>query len=175
MKKSVYSIAKISTITCLIMFFFTIGVYQLAGAKDVPAVEKNMAQVKRLVEIAYNQRDLGAVDEIIAPDYIGHMNGKKNETAGPAMVKNHITENLGIYPDFKVTIEDIFGQGDKVALRWIFQGTHKAFGKQMTTHGIFIGRFADGKIVEGWQMFDNLGSSEKLGFKLIPPPAPDQK
>ena len=159
MKKSVHSITKISMIACFILFFFTVGFYQLAGNKAPSTVEENKVLLKRLVEEAYNQRTLGVLDEIMAPDYVMHTNGITYENVGPEGVKINITENLQLYPDFKVTIEDMFGEGDRVALRWIFQGTHTQFGKQVTLAGIYICRFAEGKIAEGWQIYDNLGSS----------------
>ena len=61
-------------------------------------------------------------------------------------------------PDIQLTIEDIFAEGDKVAVRWTFRGTHTGAsllsgsptGDAFTAVAISIYRFANGKIEEDW-------------------------
>jgi predicted ester cyclase len=61
------------------------------------------------------------------------------------------------------------GEGDVVVTRWTATGTHQgdlmgmpATGKQATAAGISIDHFADGKLVAGWAMFDQLGFLQQL-------------
>ena len=79
------------------------------------------------------------------------------------------------FPDFHVTIEDQIAEGDRVATRWTMRGTHEGefrgispTGKQITVTGIGIFRFSDGKVVESWDNFDQLGMMRQLG--VIPSP-----
>ena len=56
------------------------------------------------------------------------------------------------------TIEALAAEGEKVAVRWTFRGTHTGHslsrgaptGEPLTVVAIAIYRFADGKIEEDW-------------------------
>src|ERR1700730_7767231 len=58
-------------------------------------------------------------------------------------------------PDIHDTVEDVVAGADRGAIRWKGYGTHRgadlmgipASGKQVTANGIYIFRFAGGKIV----------------------------
>ena len=61
------------------------------------------------------------------------------------------------FPDLRVTTEDVLEEGDRVALRWKAEGTHRGdlmglapTGKRVTLTGIEILRVSGGKIVERW-------------------------
>jgi len=73
------------------------------------------------------------------------------------------------------TIDDAIVEGDKVAWRWTFRGTHTgplmgipATGKAIAFTGITIDRVAGGKIVERWNQADFMGLMQQLG--AIPAP-----
>jgi len=79
------------------------------------------------------------------------------------------------FPDVRLTIEDMVAEGDKVAVRWAWSGTHRGeymgiapTGKEVTYTGITIHRITGGKIVESWDEVDNLGLMQQLG--VAPPP-----
>ena len=66
--------------------------------------------------------------------------------------------------------EDVFGEGDKVAVRWHVTGTHTASlfgipatGKSMDISGISILRLVDGKIAEDWVSEDTIGLMKQIG------------
>src|SRR3970282_2938390 len=63
----------------------------------------------------------------------------------------------------------------KVIYRWTGSGTHQgtlfgipATGKKMSVDGITIDRFSESKLVESWNVFDQLGMMQQLG--VIPSP-----
>ncbi|RBP47070.1 ester cyclase [Arenicella xantha] len=62
------------------------------------------------------------------------------------------------YPDLHFTINDLIGEGHKVAIRWTMTGTGSD-GVKMTTSGTNIITFKDGKAVSNWQ---NGGTSADL-------------
>jgi predicted ester cyclase len=73
------------------------------------------------------------------------------------------------------TIEDIFGDGDRIAVRMTNRATHcgtyrgiPATGKQVTFGAIWIFRLADGKIAEVWRCADDLGRVVQLGGTIVP-------
>lgn len=64
------------------------------------------------------------------------------------------------FPDLHYVIHDVFGEGDRVALHWTFEGTHEKEGgpgvigaveptdEEIEIEGINIARVEDGQIVE---------------------------
>lgn len=138
--------------------------------------EQNKDLERRLIEEAWNQGNLAAVDELVAPDFVDHT-APPDLPPGAEGHKAFIKMYREAFPDAHVTIHDILAEGDKVVYRWTGSGTHQgtlfgipATGKHMSVNGITIDRFADGKLVESWNMLDQLGMMQQLGVI----PAPEQ-
>ncbi len=79
------------------------------------------------------------------------------------------------FPQPRLIIHDVLGEGDKLACRFQMEATHQgAFmdlpptGKTVHVSGITILRFASGKCVERWNQVDMLGWLQQLG--AIPTP-----
>jgi steroid delta-isomerase-like uncharacterized protein len=80
------------------------------------------------------------------------------------------------FPDAIVTAEQVVAAGDRVAALYRLRGTHKgdfmgvlASGNAIDVTGMTILRYESGKIVERWQMLDQLTLLQQLG--AIPVPA----
>ena len=138
------------------------------------SAEENKAIFRRYVEEVSNEGNLDLVDEIFAR-YVSHQPDGHTEERGPEDVKRFIGEFHQAFPDFHSTIEDQIAEGDKVATRWTIRGTHQGefrgiapTGKQITVTGIGIFRFSEGKVVESWDNFDQLGMMQQLA--AIPQP-----
>jgi len=130
--------------------------------------------VRRVAEEPWSG-DYSSIDELVAPEYIGH-DPAMPDTIGPQGVKDFYDQFKAAYPDGKLTIQQQIGEGDYVASRWIGTGTQQGelmgvapTGKQVTVTGITISRIADGKIAEEWTNWDTLGMLTQLG--AIPAPA----
>jgi predicted ester cyclase len=74
------------------------------------------------------------------------------------------------FPDVQVVVDDVIEAGDKVVLRWHAEGTHRGAieglsptGARVSVTGISIDQWRDGKIVESWTQWDNLGMARQLG------------
>jgi predicted ester cyclase len=113
------------------------------------SVERNKASVRPFIEEPWNKGELATLDELCAPNYILHGLGGLQE------LKIGCTDVRRAFPDFHFTVEEMIAEGDKVAFRWTTWGTHQGeyegiapTGKVVTTTGITILRFAEGKIVE---------------------------
>ncbi len=131
--------------------------------------EENKAIVRRLLERAYNAKDLTVVDEVIAQDYVGNFNG--HERKGPEGVKEHFSGDHAGWPDSHAATEEQIAEADKVVTRWTWTGTHTgstdlgpATGKHSTCPGMTISRMSSGKIVEERWIWDNLGWLGQLGL-----------
>ena len=138
--------------------------------------EENKAIGSRIIEEVWNKGDLAAVDELVSPNHIYHFPGRE-DIKGPEGLKQFATMARTAFPDLHITIDDMIAEGDKVACRFTWRGTHKGemmgiapTGKQVTVTGIVISHFVGGKEVEVWESTDSLGMFQQLG--VVPPMGP---
>jgi predicted ester cyclase len=139
------------------------------------ATEENKNTFRRYVEEVSNKGKLDVVDEIFGR-YVSHQPDGHTEERGPEDVKRFIGEFRQAFPDFHSTIEDQIAEGDKVVTRWRASGTHQGefrgaapTGNRITVTGTGIFRFSEeGKVVESWDSFDQLGLMQQLG--VLPQP-----
>ena len=137
------------------------------------ATENNKAIVRRFYEEVFNQRNLELVDEICTADHVFH--NPPTTLHGREEFKQLLSLYITAFPDARFTVEDEIADGDRVASRYTFRGTHRGellgippTGKQVTVTGIIINRIVNGKTEEGWLNFDALGMMQQLG--VIPAP-----
>jgi predicted ester cyclase len=89
---------------------------------------------------------------------------------GVAGLRDHYTYLLKGFPDLRVNIEDIIAQGEKVAHRFTFSGTHRGefldiapTGNQISASGMQINLFSGGKCVEVWSVHDSYRFLTQIG------------
>ena len=126
------------------------------------SAEDNKAVARRYWDEGWGTGNVAMIDEIFAPDYLFHP-GVGTASRGTEAVKQGPTRWRTAFPDYRVTIEDIFAEGDKVVVRWTVRGTHGGnieipsvgtiapTGKHISVAGMDIYHFRGGKIVEGWR------------------------
>ena len=139
------------------------------------SAEQNKALIRRLMEEVFHRGNTSLVDELVAPDFVEHEELPPGIPPGREAVKQLPTIFRSAFPDFKVTTNDVIAEGDKVAVRSTWSGTHKGefmgippTGKGISFEVIDITRITGGKIVEHWGQMDNLGMMQQLG--VIPAP-----
>jgi predicted ester cyclase len=88
---------------------------------------------------------------------------------GPEGFKTFHRSFCGAFPDLRVTVDDVFAEGDKVAIRWGATMTHLGdglgfppSGKKVSMDGSTILAVKDGNIDEGWNHMDITGLFAKL-------------
>ncbi len=136
------------------------------------STETNKVIVRRFFE----EFSETVVDELFLATYVHHDPSLPPEMQhGRDAYKHVVAMFRAAFPDLRTTVDDLLAEGDKVAARWTFSGTHQgAFlgipptGKQVTGTGTSIARIEDGKVAENWVNFDALGLMQQLG--VIPPP-----
>jgi len=127
------------------------------------------AKTIRVVEELWNKGNLDLVDEIYAPEFVRHMPLPVGDAEGREAFRQYLAQTYGDYPErLQVTIEDIIVEGDRRAIAYTFEGTHKS-GVQLTFKGCSVARYVDGKMVEEWEYWDMLEVLQQFGFKLVPP------
>ena len=129
---------------------------------------KNKVLADRVWEEIWHRGELGRIDELFAPDFVRHDPGR--ELHGPEENRQFIEGLRTAFPDLHVTIDDQIAEGDKVCVRYRFEGTHRgAFlgiaptSKRIAYSGILIYRVLNDKIAEQWTEFDLLGFLKQLG------------
>jgi predicted ester cyclase len=60
----------------------------------------------------------------------------------------------GEFPDVRAEIESMVAEGDMVAVRLTFSGTHASTGERATWVEMVFTRFSEGKAVESWEVTD---------------------
>ncbi len=140
------------------------------------STEEDKAAERRFVEELWNEHNLSAVDEHVAPDVVEHNPLFPGQGPGREGFRQTVAMMLSAFPDIRVTIEDVVAEGDRVVVHWTGHGTHRGefmgippTNKRMTGAGIDIYRYKGGKRVETWRQWDALGVMRQLG--AIPTPA----
>ena len=140
--------------------------------------EENKALSRRAIEELFNMGNLDAADEFIAQDHVHHDPAMPEEGHGIEHFKQFASMYHSAFPDVHIEIEDQLAEGDKVASRWVANGTHEGdlmgiapTGNQVEVAGMTIDRIADGKIAETWDNYDAMGMMQQLGVV----PSPEQQ
>lgn len=139
------------------------------------SVEQNKAAVRGFVE-AFNRGDLDGCLPFLAEGVAVYFPGMP----GPLGVDGY--RELGAaflagFPDLRIEIVEMIAEGDRVATRELFAGTHSgpfqgmpATGRAVRLEAIYTDRLVGGKIVERHTVIDTMGLMQQLGAI----PAPEQ-
>lgn len=128
----------------------------------------NKELIRRCWLEAFNQGNMRGLDEIVDLNYTYH--GPGMEINGRDGIKQFVATLRSGIPDVQMSMEQQLAEGDEVATRWRIQGTHKGTlfgvaptGKHVTCTGLVISRIANGKIMEEWEEFNQLGMLQQMG------------
>ncbi len=140
--------------------------------------ERNKRSTERLFD-TFNQGDLAPIDELVGPEYVGAQGDK-----GPAGFRAVVVGLRTAFPDLHYTVDELVAEGDRVAIRWHWTGTHKGpfrifppTGKAVSNSGAGIFHWRDGKVVAAALETDRLGFLQQIGalpenLGLAPRPVP---
>jgi predicted ester cyclase len=142
-------------------------------AQPATAPSDLSAASRRLLEETFNDGNLALIDQLIAPNAVNHDPTTPAELRGlpaPEQFKRTVSMYRSAFPDVKMIVDDVIAAGDKVVLRWHSEGTHRGelvglapTGVHAAVTGISIDQWNDGKVVEAWVEWDNLGLARQLG------------
>jgi steroid delta-isomerase-like uncharacterized protein len=118
-----------------------------------------------------NRGDASVADDVFASDGVVHINGSPDPNLSVGAFKQMVSGLLAAFPDLRFTIEDQIVAGDKVATRWIAEGTNSgafgptpATGRRVRINGLILDRVDAGKVVERWEQWDQMGMMQQLGL-----------
>ena len=170
----------LSIIAVVILLCFTVSCHhkaekaELEKVKAQKATEEQNKQVARDFFAAIDRQDFTKLKELLADDFALDDPGSPvplhadNLFAG---IRDHYTA----FPDWNHVIEDVTAEGEKVTVRLIQYGTHKATymgipatGNRVHMAALHVGRIVDGKIKDWFAVEDYLGLMTQLGMELKP-------
>ncbi len=129
--------------------------------------EANKALVRGYMETILNNGDLAAMRQFF-PDTGFVINGR---LYGADDIRAMRAGLIDPFPDGRLVIEDQLADGEMVATRIVFRGTHEGelmgippTGRRVEYRGIAIDRIENGRVVQGWHQIDQLGLMRQLGI-----------
>jgi predicted ester cyclase len=153
------------------------GADRPTGPSAANSVEHNKAVSRRWIEV-FNERDDAGEAGVRGPDYIAHAPASLE----PARLDSEawtrfLAGFVEAFPDLQLSVEDAVGEGDLVAQRVHFRGTHTGefqglppTQRKVSFSGLELNRFVDGRVSEHWFQMDALGLLQQLGLVVVPGP-----
>lgn len=129
----------------------------------------NIALARRLIDDVWNKGNLGAIDEIIANDFVSRQ-PLLGETRGKDAFRRQVQMYRAAFPDLDIATEDVGAAGDRFFMTWIARATHRGSflgvpptNRKGEVRGITVGRVGGGKLVEHTQVYDTLTLFQIMG------------
>ena len=138
--------------------------------------KENKAVIRRWIE-AFNERDLQGEADLLAPGFVAHVPDSPAplDLEGLEAWRQFTAPFTEAFPDLQLTVGDIMAEGEMVAARVAFHGTHRGelqgispTGKEVAFSSMEFNRVVGGKVEEHWVELDLLGLMQQLG--AIPEP-----
>lgn len=130
--------------------------------KDTPCIGT------RWFEEVWNQRKRETIYELLAPESVAH-SASSGDLVGPEAWEQMQKEVLNLVPDMRVTVEDVVTNPENTVVRWSAVGKPHEHPPGMTEDecrlhfsGTTWFRIKDGRIVEGWDAWDQTGFVQAL-------------
>lgn len=153
----------------------------VACSKTPPAastsVEAGKATGRQATEVVWNQGRVERLGEFYSETVVRHVPERPVPIVGLEANQAYIRDLRAAFPDTRVEIVRIIGEGDWLAFHWVWTGTHTgdlpglpATGKAVRLEGVSLDRMEHGKAAEIWDFDDQLSMLQQLGV-IKPPPA----
>lgn len=136
--------------------------------------EENKRTIQLFVEESINRKNLDALNELVAEDFIEHV-PFPGQGPGRDGLRSAIGMFLSAFPDMQWTLDEQVGEGDKVVSRFHWTGTHRGVflgipptEKSVTVWGVVMDLVRDGVLSESRILMDTVALLQQLG--AIPAP-----
>ena len=131
--------------------------------------EQNKALMQRFYDEAVNAANLELIDELMSENFVEH-EAFPGLSEGREGVKQFFSMMRGAFDGFRMDVEDMIAEGDKVVAHITIRGTHNGeymgiagTGATIDVPAIDIIRYAEGQAVEHWGVTDGMAMMEQLG------------
>ncbi len=134
-------------------------------------IEQNRAIARSIFEIGLNEGDIEAVVARTSEDFVDHdIHVETGGLTGRADMRAALVSLRDGFPDIQVTVEQTIAEGEWVATRNTWRGTHRgefngipATGNRVEITGIVFWRIVDGQIKERRATIDTHTLLTQLG------------
>jgi steroid delta-isomerase-like uncharacterized protein len=137
--------------------------------------EEQLKDAYRRIIDAMSRGDADSLDDLMAPDVVDH-NPIPNQAPGLNGFKQWMSAARTSFPDMQGTVEDLIAEGDRVAARMTWRGTHRGdfvglgpTEKRVSFSAFHLVRFSGQRAVEWWGTADLLGALQQLGGSISGP------
>ncbi|MGA7239406.1 MAG: ester cyclase [Bryobacteraceae bacterium] len=139
------------------------------------STQENTTVVRRFAEEVITRGDIDSAAQFVWDDVVEQV---PFPGQGPGLegLKDILRSMRSAFPDLNFAIVEQVAEGDKVASRFEWTGTHQgeflgvpATGRQVRVWGIVIDRLQEGRIKETRIIMDTLGLMMQLGVFPVPP------
>lgn len=150
----------------LLLFAFA----QCATLKEAKQADKNVETIRLWFEEGWNHnRNEELLERVFHPEWSDGNPLRADQTVGIEGMRNAVKFYREAFPDAHFTVTHLFGENNKVALRYEVEATHHgdafgipATGKKFISTGLVIYEMKDGKIYRSWQELDLMGIINQL-------------
>jgi predicted ester cyclase len=161
-------IKNITTITLSFTMFYITG----CGEKGIPSDIKR--KLDKYAEY-WNTGKFDGIENVMCEDYELIESPNYEPQKGITLFKKNIIRIKTMYPDFRLMIDEVVYEKDKIALIWSIVATNtgpgwiKPTGKIIKGKGISFIHLKNGKIKDEWLANNNILWMTQLGFTFVPP------
>jgi len=134
------------------------------------AAEAQAELVRTMFEDVWSTGDVTPLMGASADSVLFHYRGTSSHTS-LAGLGGLIQHWKSAFPDFRMELHDIVAGGDLVAARVTYSGTHQgewfgipATGQEVSVDEMMFFRFANGQLVEMWEVDDQLTMRTQMGL-----------
>ena len=154
------------------VFLLVLVVVGCQGAPSDTAASNK--EVVRQFFAALDAQDFDALSDLLVEEFVAHP-ADGTDRVGRDAVFELIRGFYSSFPDYTHAIEAMITEGDLVAARVNYGGTHRGdfrgvapTGRQIDYNGMFMLKVVDGMVTESWSIDDNLNLMSQLGMELVP-------
>ena len=130
------------------------------------------ALIRRWFDEVWDKKMSETIDELFPEDAVMWGVGRPEDSSrGAGVFKELYYRMIHACPDVKITLDDVVQENDKAFARWTLTMTHTGEGLgvpptngRVEIKGMSACRVRDGKIMEGWNVWDQLGMARQLGM-----------
>jgi steroid delta-isomerase-like uncharacterized protein len=129
--------------------------------------------IYRFIDEAINKGNHSVLDELLHPNYI--FRSSDQVIKGAQALKGFFAALRNAFPDLHLNIDDLLVEDEKLVSSFTLTGTHEAefmgiptTGNSINIHGMVLSRFREGKIIEEWEVLDQLTLLQQLGVVALP-------
>jgi steroid delta-isomerase-like uncharacterized protein len=139
-----------------------------AGPIAAQSSQGHEKMVRAMFDEVWNDASFDQLGAMLAPEFRFHFRGRATPM-DTQKFREMVDAWRTIFPDLRFTLEDVVVNGDRAAARLTFTGTHRSeawdiqpTGKTVNVTMMAFFRFADGRIAELWEDYDEQGLRQQL-------------